>query len=102
MILNGGFSPLDMFMDRETYQSVVEKLRLGPRYNDAVFPMPITLDVSETVRCVCVSGVFGAPVHRRVCSCAVRCDHQRWYEARHARPVLQRDWRADGHGQVHA
>ncbi|KAJ3337982.1 Sulfate adenylyltransferase [Gonapodya sp. JEL0774] len=43
LLLNGGFSPLDGFMNQEAYNSVVEKLRLP---NGLVFPMPITLDLS--------------------------------------------------------
>ena len=37
-------------MDQDVYNSVVKNLRLGPKYNDAVFPMPIVLDVSSKVR----------------------------------------------------
>lgn len=43
LILNGGFSPLDGFMTREQYGSVVEKMRLP---GGLLWPMPITLDVS--------------------------------------------------------
>jgi hypothetical protein len=49
LIMNGGFSPLDKFMDEDVYNSVVQDMRLGPKYNNAVFPLPITLDVSEAV-----------------------------------------------------
>ncbi|GAA5837851.1 hypothetical protein JCM11251_004677 [Rhodosporidiobolus azoricus] len=44
LILNGGFSPLEGFMGKEDYESVVETLRLT---DGALFPMPITLDVSQ-------------------------------------------------------
>lgn len=44
LILNGGFSPLDGFLTREDYESVVEKSRLT---SGLVWTMPITLDVEE-------------------------------------------------------
>ncbi|CEQ41348.1 SPOSA6832_03067, partial [Sporobolomyces salmonicolor] len=44
LIMNGGFSPLEGFMGKEDYESVVSSLRL---VNGALFPMPITLDVSQ-------------------------------------------------------
>ena len=43
MLLNGGFSPLTGFMDQETYNGVVNDMRLP---SGLVWPMPITLDVS--------------------------------------------------------
>ena len=46
LLMNGGFSPLDRFMDEAMYNSVVSDMRLGPQLNNAIFPMPITLDVS--------------------------------------------------------
>lgn len=42
LILNGGFSPLDGFLNQQDYQSVVEKSRLQ---NGLVWTIPITLDV---------------------------------------------------------
>ncbi|EEB08327.1 sulfate adenylyltransferase [Schizosaccharomyces japonicus yFS275] len=44
LILNGGFSPLDGFLTQPEYESVVNNLRLT---NGAVFPIPVTLDVSK-------------------------------------------------------
>ncbi|GAA5865160.1 hypothetical protein JCM1840_003927 [Sporobolomyces johnsonii] len=44
LVMNGGFSPLEGFMGKEDYESVVSTLRL---VNGALFPMPITLDVSQ-------------------------------------------------------
>jgi sulfate adenylyltransferase len=44
MLLNGGFSPLTGFMNKDDYESVCEKMRLS---NGVLWPMPITLDVSE-------------------------------------------------------
>jgi sulfate adenylyltransferase len=44
LLLNGGFSPLTQFMDRKTYDKVVEEMRLP---NGLLWTMPITLDVSQ-------------------------------------------------------
>ncbi|KAF8628916.1 hypothetical protein AX15_003694 [Amanita polypyramis BW_CC] len=44
LITNGGFSPLEGFMNEKDYTSVVESLRLS---DGVLFPMPITLDVSR-------------------------------------------------------
>ncbi|GAA5910704.1 hypothetical protein JCM8208_003539 [Rhodotorula glutinis] len=44
LVMNGGFSPLEGFMGKQDYESVVETLRLA---DGALFPMPITLDVSQ-------------------------------------------------------
>jgi hypothetical protein len=44
MISTGVFSPLEGFMDRETYESVVEDMRLP---NGLVWTLPVTLPVDE-------------------------------------------------------
>ena len=44
MISTGVFSPLEGFMDRETYESVVEDMRLP---NGLVWTLPVTLPVAE-------------------------------------------------------
>lgn len=44
LILNGGFSPLDGFLDQEDYLSVVNESRLS---GGALWTIPITLDVPE-------------------------------------------------------
>ncbi|KAF7790304.1 hypothetical protein EIP86_001258 [Pleurotus ostreatoroseus] len=44
LIMNGGFSPLESFMNQADYTSVVDTLCLA---DGALFAMPITLDVSK-------------------------------------------------------
>lgn len=44
LLLNEGFAPLNGFMDKETYDGVVNEMRLP---DGSVWPMPIVLDVSE-------------------------------------------------------
>ena len=44
LLLNRGMYPLDGFMDRENYESVLDTMRLK---NGTVFPLPICLDVHK-------------------------------------------------------
>jgi len=44
LLLNGGFSPLAGFLTKDAYQRVVSEMRL---LDDLLWPMPVTLDVSE-------------------------------------------------------
>jgi sulfate adenylyltransferase len=44
LLLGGGFSPLEGFMNSEDYGKVCESMRLA---DGTLWPMPITLDVSE-------------------------------------------------------
>lgn len=51
LLLTGAFSPLDGFMTREQVESVSEHMRLPSEGSEpgALWPIPITLDVTETV-----------------------------------------------------
>ena len=44
MLLNGGFSPLTGFMNKADYESVCSNMKLA---SGVLWPMPITLDVTE-------------------------------------------------------
>ncbi len=45
LLLSGGFSPLDGFMSRADYNTVVEDLHLA---DGTLWPMPITLDIDDS------------------------------------------------------
>ncbi len=44
LLMNGGFAPLQGFLNQDDYESVLDNLRLT---SGAVWPIPVTLDVSE-------------------------------------------------------
>ena len=44
LMMNGGFTPLDGFMDRQSYEHVLESMRLPC---GALWPIPVTLDVDR-------------------------------------------------------
>jgi sulfate adenylyltransferase len=44
LILNGGFSPLEGFLGRADYESVVSRMRLA---DGLLWPIPVTLDVTQ-------------------------------------------------------
>ena len=45
MLATGAYSPLDGFMTRENYESVLDRMRLQ---NGILWPIPICLDIAET------------------------------------------------------
>ncbi|MBW2219522.1 MAG: adenylyltransferase, partial [Deltaproteobacteria bacterium] len=45
LLATGAFSPLEGFMTRSDYESVLDRMRLQ---NGFVWPLPICLDISET------------------------------------------------------
>ena len=53
LLLNGGFSPLRGFMSRAEYESTCCQMRLR---DGILWPIPITLDVSEEVACSIAPG----------------------------------------------
>ena len=46
LLLNGAFAPLEGFMSAAEYEGVLRNMRLP---SGAVWPVPVTLDVSEVV-----------------------------------------------------
>lgn len=44
LIMNGGFAPLETFLNRQNYDRVVNEMRLS---DGTLWPMPITLDIQE-------------------------------------------------------
>ena len=46
LILNGGFHPLNSFLNKKDYDSVLKNMRLS---NGELWPIPITLDISKDV-----------------------------------------------------
>ena len=46
LLMNGGFSPLKGFLSQADYDGVVEDMRLA---DGSLWPMPVTLDVSESI-----------------------------------------------------
>jgi sulfate adenylyltransferase len=57
LILNGGFSPLVGFMTQADYTSVCERMRLA---DGTLWPLPITLDLPETVATTLAPGSYVA------------------------------------------
>ena len=45
LLMNGGFNPLKGFLPQADYESVVDNMRLS---DGTLWPMPITLDVTES------------------------------------------------------
>jgi len=53
LLINGGFSPLEGFMTESDYRTVLSDMRLA---DGTLWPIPITLDVPETVGADLTSG----------------------------------------------
>jgi sulfate adenylyltransferase len=53
LLLNGAFSPLEGFLNRADYDTVVRKMRLA---NGILWPIPVTLDISENFAAELKSG----------------------------------------------
>jgi sulfate adenylyltransferase len=49
MLANGGFSPLSGFLGREDYESVLERMHLGPAYGGLLWPLPVVLPADPEV-----------------------------------------------------
>lgn len=54
LLMNGAFSPLEGFLGQSEYESVLDSMRLE---NGMLWPMPVTLDVSESVAINLSTGV---------------------------------------------
>lgn len=53
LMVSGGFSPLGGFMGKSDYESVLSRMRLA---DGSLFPIPVTLDVPESLAQKLVSG----------------------------------------------
>ena len=70
LLMNGGFHPLKGFLGQEDYDGVVREMRLA---DGTLWPMPITLDVSEAFAATIFStdtsgaaGVIASDIARRL------------------------------------
>lgn len=55
LLINGGFSPLTGFMNRENYEKVCDEMRLA---DGTLWPIPITLDVDDETASSLKSGAM--------------------------------------------
>ena len=62
LLMNGGFNPLKGFLRKADYNGVVDNMRLS---DGALWPMPITLDVSEEFAAALEWGKISLCVTRR-------------------------------------
>ena len=62
LLLNGGFSPLAGFLGQADYESVCEPMRLA---DGTLWPMPITLDVTEALADAARAGRAARPARPR-------------------------------------
>jgi len=64
LILNGGFAPLNGFMNEADYNNVVQNMRLA---DGTLWPMPIVLDVPERIAKSQVHSVVYFPSRFQFC-----------------------------------
>ena len=84
MVLNGGFSPLTGFMNKADYESVCSKMRLS---SGLLWPMPITLDVTEA---------FAKTLHSGSTKIALRDAEGVMIAILHVEDIWQPDRQAEG------
>jgi sulfate adenylyltransferase len=93
LLLNGGFHPLTGFMNQADYDGVVERMRLA---DGRLWPMPITLDVSQTFADTIETGEDIALRDPEGVILAILCVGDKWTpdKAREAEKVFGADDRA--------
>jgi sulfate adenylyltransferase len=84
MLLNGGFSPLTGFMNKADYESVCSNMRLS---SGLLWPMPITLDVTEA---------FAQTLHSGSTKIALRDAEGVMIAILHVEDIWQPDRQAEG------
>jgi len=84
MVLNGGFSPLTGFMNKADYESVCSNMRLS---SGLLWPMPITLDVTEA---------FAKTLHSGSTKIALRDAEGVMIAILHVEEIWQPDRQAEG------
>jgi sulfate adenylyltransferase len=84
MLLNGGFSPLTGFMNKADYESVCSDMRLS---SGLLWPMPITLDVTEA---------FAQTLHSGRTKVALRDAEGVMIAILHVEDIWQPDRQAEG------
>jgi len=84
MVLNGGFSPLTGFMNKADYESVCSNMRLS---SGLLWPMPITLDVTEA---------FAKTLHSGSTKIALRDAEGVMIAILHVEDIWQPDRQAEG------
>ena len=84
MVLNGGFSPLIGFMNKADYESVCSNMRLS---SGLLWPMPITLDVTEA---------FAKTLHSGSTKIALRDAEGVMIAILHVEEIWQPDRQAEG------
>ena len=83
LLLNGGFSPLGGFMTKADYERVCSEMRLG---SGILWPIPITLDVSEDFAKSLTAATTANHWMRRT-SHAARGNHPTRHDSRSGRSI---------------